>query len=238
MKFAIRIICGILLTLVDYSSLVYAATTKTSSQNWVVQLLTMNNGITNLATFMTAVATLVSVFVLDKQRRTTFEPHVIFGTSTLHFFWDGTALSPHIKTAARDKVPPRLDAYNIGLGTAKNVSIEWIYDIEQVLSVCTSTSDSPFGITYEKNRRLIIEGKRQSSEVYLKNDNRFYTTYMLPVSVQSQSTPVPLPYGYVALFMASFIGNVEREFPPLKCIIKYRDIGNRIHKVRYTIELG
>lgn len=97
---------------------------------------------------------------------------------------------------------PELHLYNIGVGTAKNIKLEWkiknIKEIADRVNSYCAKNDVPLNMSCYSNAYSVeIEGNELSpheKESYIVNVNNH--NYLLPVSINSSGVKTPIPVSF------------------------------------------
>lgn len=154
-----------------------------------------------------------------------------------------------------------LDFYNLGLGSAKNISIKFDIDVLEIMKEMKQIAESnnksdviKYSISndwvnYETKQFQIGGGGSCIADYIFKKEINF----LLPVSVNNKLTKVEFPHVLTQLIMfynyvlfecyetcdGYYYSNGKKittlEFPTFKLLLKYEDINNKEHNKTYSI---
>lgn len=204
-----------------------------------------------IAAFISAIAAFFVVAQSSLQRKLAYKPHINF--KPLHFKYEANLnkhdiLNPvtftNIDSAPKNKSKC---AVNIGLGTAIDVSIEWIHDsnkIVELLNEIFSKVDDGTKITTEKSI-IVMDVPNDDENRYrhgrdLKSDN---IDYILPYNQHPHPTDIIFPLTYLSLNCALIIYSLNIlkvmncSMSTTSLIVQHRDIGGVLYKHEYDVKI-
>ena len=192
----------------------------------------------SVAAAISALATLFTVLQVSENRKSSYRPEIIF-TRTKFDLTREVGTDPH-NIAARERIS--VDAYNIGLGSAKNIEISWSFSIISALEKINSLTALGAELnkyTFEHGM-ISSEGEHAPASVSLwKNQKIHKIDFALPASVNNQPLSIAIPHAYITLWEPYVIGAVRigkaellDDFPLLACVITYQDVGGVKYKVK------
>lgn len=222
---------------------------------------------------ISALATIAAAFIyywtlneLKKQRENTVRPHLFIDKT--HFnvqgFRKGKYLMPLKWTTEKNNsvileysnnteiAEFHLKCYNIGFGTATNVSIEFSYEIDDFISIIKELEKEipkEDRIKIEKNKVFVSfsnENKEMPNRTFglsIENNLKHYITYILPINIKNEPVDVRLPSHYLELlntFVYYSMTNVKNEnldftMPAITTKIEYTDINMKTTNEAFTI---
>jgi hypothetical protein len=194
-----------------------------------MDVVTLISSVVGLAT---AVAALLAVLEMRRQRVTVYRPDLAVSSSPL-FAYAGTLSlignSVHCSTTrhnlpsdAPDRLPkPSLDCFNLGLGAAKDVHIAWRFDVEATVRVLGALAE-------QHGMRVVDDGECGIALLDVPGLTRAkprlekaqMLAYVLPIQVQSSPQPIYIPSEYLkalAIYASYYVppDSVQwSEFPP------------------------
>jgi hypothetical protein len=199
-----------------------------------------------------AVATLLTVRQIAKQREASFRPELVVprviiscratDSSGIPHYWSAEdSFSAGDKPKSQFKLPIR----NIGFGAAKNVVLTWKFDLEAAVKLVNdlaqrSLAASHFSI---ENEALMFEtsnGNAQAS--FWKNQRSTTLDHVLPVSYRADGEYVVLPHAYIFVVSALFYYALKLgqqtydQMPQLFLEVCCSDIGEIEHRTRFRID--
>jgi hypothetical protein len=190
--------------------------------------------VTSLAALVTAIAAFLSVLEMRRQRATLYRPDLAISPAVFFVYADtasviGNAVScstrPYDQFGRRPPEIPglELECFNVGLGAAKEVSVEWSFDRDAVLGIVKRLAET-HGMSVEcrENEFVLLDPKGEvlTSRIVFAGVPATQTfPYVLPVQVRTSPQPIELPLEYskaIALYASYFVepdeqGATERE---------------------------
>lgn len=221
--------------------------------------------ISALATVVAAIIYYLTLEELKKQRENTARPHLFIDKTYFNVqgMTKGNYMMPIKWTTEKmnsvvSEFPNKiiisdfyLQCYNIGFGTATNVSIEFDYDIDLFLSkIFDLEKEIPEKdrITVEKNSAFLSFSNKNKEMPFrtfgisIENSLKHYITYVLPVNIKNEPVQVKLPSHYLELlnvYVYNFMSNEKKDLdysiPPITTKIKYSDINKKQTEESFTI---
>lgn len=218
------------------------------------------SGIASLAALAVALATFLTVWQIAKQRRTSYRPELVVsgqsfdtedqeGPREISSFLDWR----EYEAAKKRDTKPELSKFslhlsNIGLGAAKDVSIEWDFPIERFIREIVDFAQEakvPVQISF-KNGAVSIEKPMMFS--IWKNQRRNALDYVLPAAVQGEPFYLKVPHAYIVTMAAAVYvffhpdamglkGFDRLKIPPLNVRLQFEDIAGDKHSAAYDIDL-
>jgi len=198
----------------------------------------------SVAAGVSAIATFLTVIQISIQRKASYKPELIFARTNFDqargedrnsgnvLLWKSFAVS----------------TYNIGLGSAKNLTINWSFPIEAAVAKVNSLAalDAKLdAYTLEDDVLSSAEGNATIMASMWKNQKTQEIDFALPASINDQPIPVNIPHAYLTLWF-SYVTSCLRlnrvssvdDFPPLKAIITFKDVGGSRHKIKQQFTLN
>jgi hypothetical protein len=210
---------------------------------------------TSVATFISAVATLLTVRQMAKQRQTSYRPELVL--SSTHFEghaevagqlplgWITRAPQPDAENTPRELSIP---LHNVGLGAAKGVSITWSFPIEVTVKEANSLAQQALIPAYfalqDGDLSMTSERFSQTTSMW-RNQQNISIDFVLPAAVLKDPFVLKLPHAYIQLCssLLYFSAHIDSrksfsQFPPLTADLKYQDIGGAQHQIRLEASSG
>jgi hypothetical protein len=204
-----------------------------------------------VATWITAMLVLLSIREMSKQRKTSYKPEIVPTRQSIH----GTKMS--LKTV---KVPIHwttrgqkelkegfpfnnypITLYNVGNGTAKNLTCEWHFDVDEAIKIINTINKKYLQKLYLECSKgtMMISLKTKTDTMYsisLNLDAIYSYDHLLPVSIDRNGLQIHLPSSYILVMstfyqlssLAAGIKNIHLHpsiLPDITLNISYEDIG-------------
>jgi hypothetical protein len=214
--------------------------------------------VTTFATFATTVIILLTLFEMANQRKSAYKPDLVFGTqNSFSIDINKSTNTPEIMPFIEPREShskrvfhlrqPTLNLYNIGMATAKAITVNWKFDTDAYINIIR-------GLDTEKKYTINMTylGKSPFLRVTQPGETADFSMtsfvdsidYILPAHVQKEPHVIMLPPPYLPLISIIFAlscKEVPESNPPtpkLKVILNYLDIGNNHHKKEFSVETG
>jgi hypothetical protein len=136
---------------------------------------------------------------------------------------------------------------NVGLGAAKEVSLNWSFKIADIVSNINSITQRSLIPAYFElhNEVLSLNSKDHSAGISMWcNQKQDTVDYVLPASTDRVGVNIRIPPAYIKLVSALLYFSVRdhdsrsfTDMPMLKLALEYFDIGGCKHKASFNIEL-
>lgn len=207
----------------------------------------------SIAAFITSGITYLNVKEVKKQRIQSLRPDIIVNQA----YFDMEGLEPikwmRIDGKSDDKSSVdelgimTLIGFNIGLGAAKKISLNWSYDVETFISLIHgNNNENAYQINYDEAKlmQLSIDSKIISS-MSSKLEKEVVYDYLMPASIDKQEIKIKVPSGYTDLcsILLDLYTSSKRQndslldWPPLLLTITYQDIGNKTYTKELRIKI-
>lgn len=221
--------------------------------------------ISSIATLITALLIYLTLKEMARQRKDTIIPEIvsinqyIFGSKNpiaatgCPTFWQKH--HPDDPSKESNIIDPdyKISLLNLGNGAAKQISLEWSYDIEGLLKKINEFSQILFSDLYiKKTSENWLSFKRKDGSggrINLELDLKGSIDYLLPISIKKIDDNARLPYSYLQL-VSQYIqllsqdkkGTLDKnllQLYPIKLKISYSDIaGNKFIKhCQFSIDI-
>lgn len=144
---------------------------------------------------------------------------------------------------------------NVGFGVARNISINWKFDIEAAIKQIQSHLINPYKICSDQYSCWIFNSNNPETEIFdlsLNLFNELDYDFILPRKDEkfdmSPSIPKEIIQFFVIFFISKYhlinhndpfviIGEEFEDFQKLDAIVTYFDIGGKQHKKRFRVKL-
>ena len=214
---------------------------------------------------------LLTLFEMQQERNTAYAPDVVLETVTTGMVWDDRGVLFSREDYETDSAytvgewddpaifintPPTIRIYNIGVGNAKNISIEWNIESDMVdfLDVLRNYGidgwiDPPRGIEADKTLRFDKEIAGNSGYgLSIDRDglpfDKIHFDYLLSSAQDSQSISLPGAYYWLMQIFSMLYIDIEESLPfdeyadeyarhtipPIHLSISYSDIQGIVYK--------
>jgi len=205
---------------------------------------------------MSAIAAFLTVRQISKQREASYRPEFVVSRTEFNAISNSSdkKLIPDTWILKNDEqeinllktfsVPLR----NVGLGSAKNVNVEWSFPIETLTKNVNELAQKaliPAYFTYENQVLELKSDNVGSSASMWKNQQKHRIDFVLPSSIDQIPVTLILPHSYIQLVSALIYfaakGNnysFLEKIPKLTIDLNYLDIGGKQHYSRFFIEIN
>jgi hypothetical protein len=208
--------------------------------------------VSSVGTFFGALIILFTLLEIAKQRKSTYRPDLVFGRNEFYIYGNDSTKTTDIWSPIKltkadrgknhnDQLPLRL--FNIGMGTAKNITAKWEFDIKECINKIKEL-DGEKKYTIELKESDYLEVSYSHRQIFFPRMTMMDSIdYILPAHVENEPYKLRIPYLYLVLtsiiFTLSFKKGLNSSFPShhgLKVALNYLDIGNNEHKKEFLIE--
>ena len=218
------------------------------------------SALTSIGTLATAIVTGLMVWEIKKQRTNSYKPHLYIDKA--NFFVQGSQNENYFMASiwhdnAKSSAEPAdfrpesttynsfyLKCYNIGFGTAKNVSINISYDIDEFIRQIKKlekeiSKEFIFDISNKENLLFITPLNNRlpykGSGIGKKFGVDQSPIYILPANINQDFTAISLPLTFLELlniyifYRANMnpLQSKSEDIPLIRIEIKYMDISNK-----------
>lgn len=177
---------------------------------------------------------LLTLFEMQAERNATYLPDISLGNTKVAISWDKNGL-PCITQEAENIVSkmaddtiinklPQIKIYNIGVGTAKNISFNWdtqrnMKAFMDVLNLCDDID-----ISFDGN---MLHLKTPSIEQGIGEPDKSQFDFLLN-STQEFET-LAFPFSYYTLIKEAYIRTDDKEIPTLYLSVSYSDVQGKAY---------
>jgi hypothetical protein len=212
--------------------------------------------IASVAGFVSALATLLTVSEMRRQREGSYKPTFLFKTTYLAHLIKNKAnkfivtteevgkdvFENHPQKMQFDEFIP-IHFHNIGLGSAKSVSFKWNYDLSGFES--NFEKFSAYTVTKNDKEGFGIETIDGSNNQWVVRKHKDYSNleFVLPVYNKQETFSIPIPALYHDLLETLLSGipksnneiNISLDLPKMFFEVAYLDIENNKFKENYSV---
>ena len=139
-----------------------------------------------------------------------------------------------------------LSLRNVGLGTAKAISISWLFPFDTVTKQVNELAQKSLSAAYftfdEKALSLDSQDFGKSASMWI-NQRQGTIDYVLPVAVEHDPSLVTIPHAYIQIVSSLLYFSARQtdlgefpEIPPLVVSMEYFDIGEAKHHATFSIQ--
>lgn len=178
---------------------------------------------------------LLTLFEMQAERNATFLPDISLSDTEIAISWDKNGLlntsqetEDIISEISNENTNinklPQIKIYNIGVGTAKNITLNWNHqrNIKQFMDIL-NTCDY-INISYNQN---VIQITKPTSELGLMEPDKSQIEFLLNSSKEYKT--IIFPYSYFELIKETVINKSAQEVPPIYLSISYSDVQEKIY---------
>lgn len=204
---------------------------------------------------LSAMATFLTVRQIAKQRKASYRPELAFSRVYLECTKDPIVSSPiptHWIAEGKDGTSAplarsfSLSLRNVGLGTAKAVSLSWSFPFDAVTKLVNEQAQKSLSaayFTFEKETLSLDSQDFGKSASMWRNQKQGTIDYILPAVVDHDPSFVTLPHAYIQIVSSLLYFSVRQagleqfpEIPPLVVRMDYSDIGESKHCATFSIQ--
>lgn len=178
---------------------------------------------------------LLTLFEMQAERNATYLPDISLNNTEVAIAWNESGL-PYISDEAEEvfskmldnntqiNVLPQIKVYNIGVGTAKDITFIWNTqkNMKQFIDVLNSYND--INISLEKN---MINIKTPSIDQSIGEPDRCQINFLLN-STQEYDT-LSLPFSYYQLIKEIYIRADSQNMPTLHLSVSFSDVQGKVY---------
>lgn len=191
---------------------------------------------------ISTILVLLTLFEMQAGRNATYLPDISLSNTKVAISWDKNGL-PSITQDAKDVVSkiadkdtiinesPQIKIYNIGVGTAKNISFNWDHqrNIKAFMDILNSYDD--IDVSYDGNMLNIkTPGIEEGIGEYSKDQFDFLLN-----STQEFET-IAFPLSYYTLLKETYIRTDHKEIPTLYLLASYSDVQGKAYNKNIQIK--
>jgi hypothetical protein len=203
--------------------------------------------VSSVGTFLSSIFVLITLFELRTQRKQSYIPDLIIPDVVFNY---SNEFSNYIKIWKMDNDEElSLKILNIGLGVAKDIHVEWEYDIYDTIKnfyLLSSTTKGDIHVDTASNRLVYVENGELLSNTSLSVDNQ-HINFLLPNNKNNEMHDLHLPNSYITIATAIYknakIGEVfdlkafDGMISPLTLSIRYKDVGGNNIIKKFKVEV-
>jgi hypothetical protein len=207
-----------------------------------------------------AIATFLTVWQMAKQRKASYKPELVLGSGdfdakadvnfgALPRNWKRPEAKPIVGITTFTLQPNTfgLPLANIGLGTARNISISWEFEIENTATKISNFAKEAGFDDFLSYNRGTLTMRSPSVGSFWNNQKDETMDYILPASIPGSILELELPDAYRLLVSAAVSLNFSpkmRELggrpellepPPLSVTLSFEDIGGKRHAALFHL---
>lgn len=220
----------------------------------IEQLITLLAGI---GTVVSAGVAFWAVLQMKKQRELSYLPDLVIA----RMFFDGCHFpdvksyfanawrpSPSERVEGDEEILFYMPLRNVGLGTAKNISVVWSFPIEEVVCQLNDLGQKslPSAHFSLENGKITIQSESLGNQGLNSwfNQQKTSLEYLLPITVKSEPVKLEFPILFTQLCSYLFFfheknndPNSMQNFPAIRAHFEYYDIGGKSRKTDFDIRV-
>ena len=209
----------------------------------------------SVAACMSAVAAFWIIWLTARQQRKAYQPKLALSQTIFTSTKFSEELLPRVWTESRHSGnyghgPDSairglvLEINNIGLGAANEISVKWSFPMKKAVQKVNEISGRNRVLAYHRGSgrlHVIMEENKTIGSMPRQSTQRKPIDYILPVAIENVPTQLRIPDAYAVVVSAMvFIHEREKSpkamsVPVLRLNMKYRDIGQRTHRVSFDV---
>lgn len=181
---------------------------------------------------------LFTLFEMQAARNATYLPNISISNTEVAIAWDKNGL-PYISEEDLETISkmidentiinqlPQMKVYNIGVGTAKNITFEWdtSNNIRQFANILNTCDD--INVSFDGSF-INIKTPSNKQGVWVSDSSQNNQIDFLLNSTQ-ESTILSFPLPYYKLIREIYIRTDTKKAPPLHLKISFSDVQNKIY---------
>lgn len=189
-----------------------------------------------IISIISTILVLLTLFEMQAARNATYLPNISLANTEVAISWDSNEspfISEEVETIISKMITdndikinalPKLKIYNIGVGTAKDITFAWNTEknVKQFMNILNSYDD--INISFEKG---MINIKTSSIEHSIWEPDQSKIDFLLNSTKEYDTLPFPL--AYYELIKETYIKNDIKEFPILYLAVSYSDVQGKIY---------
>lgn len=223
-------VANILNTSIDVVNSAYEEYCKEQNPFKKVSFDFKNAAIQITISIISTLLVLLTLFEMQAGRNATYLPDISLHNTKVAISWNKNGL-PNITQEAKDIVLkmadkdtiinklPQIKVYNIGVGTAKNISINWDHqrNIKAFMDILNPCED--IDISYDGN---MLNIKTPSVKKSIGEYGKYQIDFLLNSTQEFETFAFPL--SYYTLLKESYIRTEHKEIPTLYLLASYSDV--------------
>lgn len=178
---------------------------------------------------------LLTLFEMQAERNATYLPDISLSNTKVAISWDENGL-PYIPQEVQDIVSkisdentianklPQLKVYNIGVGTAKNISFHWDTQRNMKTFMDILNSRDNIDISFDGN---VLRIKTPTGEQKIGGADKSQIEFLLNSTQEFEYLTFPI--SYYTLIRETYIRTDNREIPTLYLSVSYSDIQGKVY---------
>ena len=195
-----------------------------------------------IISIVSTVIVLLTLFEMQAARNASYLPDIVLSNTEVAMMWDENGLlcereadrkiiSKMIREDTIINRVPQIEVYNIGVGTAKNITFEWnaTKNIKRFMDVLNSCDD--INISYDKGFVVI---KTPSKEYSIWEPDQSVRDFLL--NSADESDTLIFPYAYYELMREIYVRTDKKVVPTLEFVISFSDVQGKIYKKNMQIQ--
>lgn len=211
--------------------------------------------IADWATFFAAVAALLTLREMHRQRKHSYKPDIV----PVELIFDGHFQSAVFcdwieykeecdKNDTLSSPDIEISLFNLGNGAAKNITLTWDFAFKPFIKNLNSINkEAQTNIEIDDSDFLLQfkESEDMKAAVNLKPSLNQRKDYILPTSIEKSALKVRVPSAYTWLVSNYFYlrfkilhEDLKFQIPSLKLKLEYSDIGNNKYKSEFAFDVG
>ena len=210
----------------------------------------------SLATCITAIIILFTLFEMKTQRNLSFKPTLvpirqsIYTSKQEEYFCWREVREIAEENAQFFTTDYPLHIYNLGNGAAKNIRTKWILDIQNIIdtinSICQKNMSQVYFELDEKNWMKINNKGSSKANINTTLDMEGEYDHLMPASIDKEGINVRMPLTFLILSSYYFFeGGKSKDGtttlgnkPEIKLQISYEDIAGTKYVINYRFSLS
>jgi|GEM_PF-3548570 len=177
------------------------------------------SGFAAIAALITAIATLLTINEMRKQRKSSLIPELTFPKNHFFIYWfnpnKGVPLfwskneiekpekDVHSAPSTKSYFNVKIECFNVGFGVAKEVEISWDFDIKNFINVLKELDDGnkfKFALSEDAYLRIHSSDLDYLSILNRENFEPSEIRYLLPAQMVKEPTLLRIPSEYITLY--------------------------------------
>jgi hypothetical protein len=217
------------------------------------------------ATWITVLIVFLTLREMEKQRKASQKPEIIISQTFIYGYfrdwnellvpteWSNDSEPRESTEVEKDKTNyPKFTLYNIGIGAAKSVKLEWIFDVSKLL-------DETQNYCYQNSIPIVVNSQNDFLKIGIAGQDSYFRVsafsakeheYILPASVTSKGIESDMPMTFLKLisiliYMMKHQADQKESsdtmntgFPELRLKLSYYDIGGVKYQKSFDVKLS
>lgn len=162
--------------------------------------------ISSIGTLISSIIVLLTLLEMKKQRACSLMPDLIVGNKSFYlyyycgkYYWCDKRIdkSEEILGMNRDKLFVHVN--NIGSGSAKNINVQWTYNVRDLVDIVNSKNKKSYKVQYDAPYVLSLNANEEQAAYALENELKKTYEFILSSNIKCENYLIDFPMSYLQL---------------------------------------